>query len=121
VTTINNHPIEMLQEVLPAYGFDKGAVSVEAFGSGLINSTWKINSGGKEYVLQRVNDSVFKEPANIAHNLKLIGRFLSVHHPEYLFVGTISTNKGEELEHIKGNGYYRLFPFISGSHSKDVV
>lgn len=47
--------------ILPAYGLKEDAV-VEPFGKGLIISTWKINNGNGEYILQRVNQDVFKIP-----------------------------------------------------------
>jgi Ser/Thr protein kinase RdoA (MazF antagonist) len=107
--------------VLPAYGFENNSLKVEAFGSGLINNTWKVTASGNEYILQRVNHAVFKEPADIANNIKLIGDYLRKHHPEYHFVAPVVTNDGNEMIYQKGEGYFRMFPFVPGSHSKDVV
>jgi Ser/Thr protein kinase RdoA (MazF antagonist) len=111
----------MPHSVLPAYGLDATTLTVEAFGSGLINNTWKVSSNGDEYILQRVNHTVFKEPEDIANNIKLIGSYLKTHHPEYNFIGPVANKEGQEMIHIKGEGYFRMFPFVKGSHSKDVV
>ena len=62
----------MLQSVLPAYGLSNDTSQIETFGSGLINHTWKITAAGKEYILQRVNAAVFREPDKIAYNIRLI-------------------------------------------------
>jgi Ser/Thr protein kinase RdoA (MazF antagonist) len=107
--------------VLPAYGFENNSLKVEAFGSGLINNTWKVTASGSEYILQRVNHAVFKEPADIANNIKLIGDYLRQHHPQYHFVSPVLSNDGNEMIYQKGEGYFRMFPFVPGSHSKDVV
>jgi len=110
----------MPTSVLSAYGIN-GRSSVEAFGSGLINNTWKVIAGDQEYILQRVNHAVFKEPENIANNISLVGDYLRQNHPEYKFIAPVVTPKGDEMIHISGKGYFRMFPFVAGSHSKDVV
>ena len=111
----------MIQAVLPAYGFRESETNVESFGQGLINNTWKLTSSGKEYILQRINESVFKQPRNIADNIKLIKDHLAAHHPGYNFVAPVPSVHGDEMVFVKGEGYFRLFPFVKDSHSKDVV
>jgi Ser/Thr protein kinase RdoA (MazF antagonist) len=111
----------MPQSVLPAFGLEDAVTRVEAFGSGLINHTWKVTSSGKEYILQRVNDSVFEQPANIAHNIKIIADYLHQHYPEYCFIAPLISSDGHEMIYVKDDGFYRLFPFVANSHSKDVV
>ena len=111
----------MPKSILPAYGLEEKSPVVEAFGSGLINNTWKIIASGDEYILQRVNHAIFKEPENIANNIRLIGAYLRKNHPEYKFISPVITRSGEEMIYLKGEGYFRMFPFVAGSHSKDVV
>ena len=111
----------MLHTVLPAYGFEKNSLKVEAFGSGLINNTWKVTASGKEYILQRVNHAVFKEPGDIANNIRLIGAYLRKNHPDYKFVSPVTSSSGDEMVYMRENGYFRMFPFVPGSHSIDVV
>jgi Ser/Thr protein kinase RdoA (MazF antagonist) len=64
---------------------------------------------------------VFKEPGAIANNIRLIAEYLKQHHPEYNFVAPITSSNGEGMIYKKGEGFFRMFPFVSGSHSKDVV
>ncbi len=111
----------MTPSVLPAYGLKEESLKLEAFGSGLINNTWKVITPEKEYILQRVNHNVFKEPGDIANNISLIAEYLKQHHPEYKFVAPIISSDGEGMIYQKGEGFFRMFPFVSGSHSKDVV
>jgi len=111
----------MLRSVLLAYGFKVKSLKLEAFGSGLINSTWKVITPEKEYILQRVNNNVFKDPGDIAHNISLITEYLKQHHPEYKFVAPMISTDGEEMIYQKGEGFFRMFPFVAGSHSKDVA
>ncbi|WP_240410053.1 phosphotransferase enzyme family protein [Flavisolibacter nicotianae] len=110
-----------LAPVIEAYGFTADGISIESFGTGLINRTWKVVSAGKEYILQKINQRVFTQPHNIAHNHQLIAAYLKEHAPGYLFVAPLPTLNGEALVYHEGEGYYRLFPFVGGSHSKEVV
>lgn len=110
----------MLQNILNAYGFIND-VEVKPFGTGLINNTWAINSGSSKLILQRINHNIFKAPADIALNIRLIGNYLSKHHPGYLFVTPEKTLQQEDMLFINKEGYFRLFPFVAGSHTIDVV
>lgn len=109
--------------VLSAYGLKRELLQIETVNSGLINNTWKITDRDKAYILQRVNTMVFKEPGDIASNIQLITTYLTKHWPEYKFIAPLNSAKGEQLVHNREElpGYFRLFPFVYGSHSKFVV
>ncbi|MCU7549254.1 aminoglycoside phosphotransferase family protein [Chitinophagaceae bacterium LB-8] len=111
----------MSPSVLPAFGLKEESMRIEPFGSGLINHTWKIIAPDGNYILQRVNQEVFHKPSHIAHNIRLIADYLQEYYPEYKFIAPLLSSKGEDLVHMNGEGYFRLFPFVGGSHSKDVV
>lgn len=110
----------MLQNILHAYGFIND-VEVQPFGTGLINHTWTINNGQNKLILQRINHQVFKSPADIAANIRMIGNYLAKHHPQYLFVTPEKTLQQEDIVYVTKEGYFRLFPFVKGSHTIDVV
>jgi Ser/Thr protein kinase RdoA (MazF antagonist) len=111
----------MTQTVLSAYGFKEGETNIEVFGKGLINNTWKVTAAGEAYILQRINDRAFKQPRHIANNIKLIKDHLDQHFPGYNFVAPVASMDGDEMVFIKEEGFFRLFPFVKGSHSKEVV
>lgn len=108
------------QAVLSQFGLVEETTQIIPFGSGLINHTWKVITPEKDYILQRVNHAVFKDPSAIAYNTKRIANYLKEKHPEYLFVAPVSTKNRNEMEYLD-EGYFRMFPFVAGSHSKDVV
>ncbi len=109
-----------MNSVLEAYGLQSS--NIELFGSGLINSTWKLTTpAGEHYILQRVNDEIFKHPEHIAHNIKVVSEYLSQHHPQYNFVAPVTAKDGSEMIYLKEKGCFRLFSFIAGSHSKDIA
>lgn len=104
------------------YSFIKGTYEIDEFGTGLINHTWVVteHNSRKRYIFQRVNDSVFKKPEDIAHNIKVVNRYLKDNYPDYLFEAPILTKKGKQILKTE-EGYFRLFRFVPGSHTIDVV
>jgi Ser/Thr protein kinase RdoA (MazF antagonist) len=107
--------------VLPAYGLNDAALKAEPVGNGLIHRTWKIISPDKEYILQQVNHRVFKEPETIAGNIGLLAAYLKQYYPEYSFIAPLADMSGNVLVYREGKGYFRLFPFVRGSFTINVV
>ena len=112
---------EIYRSVLSAYEIEKNLLKMESFGSGLINTTWKISTTEGEYILQKINHAIFKRPKDIAHNIHLIDSYIRRKYPTYRFIGPVSAKDGETVVYEKGLGYFRLFPFVSGSHSLEIV
>lgn len=111
----------MTTSILAAFGITSNGVSCEPFGSGLINTTWRVNSEGNTYILQKINQTVFREPFHIAENIRNIANYLQQHHPEYYFVTPVKTIDQKELAYQENEGYFRLVPFVSGAHTQNVV
>lgn len=110
-----------MHSVLAAYNLIGQGVKLTPFGSGLINHTWKVEDMGKEYILQRINNEVFKQPGDIENNIKKIGTHLQENCREYNFAAPVKTLSGHEMMYSEEEGYFRMFPFIALSHSIDVV
>lgn len=111
----------MLQKILEAYGINEAAHSITPVGSGLIHKTWKLIDGERVFILQQINHNVFHDPYAIAENTEQVARYLREHHSTYLFVAPIPTKTNENVFYSETEGYYRLFPFVKGSHSIDSV
>jgi Ser/Thr protein kinase RdoA (MazF antagonist) len=111
----------MISSILNEYGIRYEDSLVELIASGLINRTWKITFGKQQFILQRINDHVFNKPLELADNIRMIDKYLVQHSPSYLFVSPIKSNSSEEVVHDKQEGYFRLFPFVPGSHTINVV
>ena len=110
----------MTSTILNAYGLSAES-KIEQLTSGLINKTWKVTDGENQFILQQINHQVFKKPYDVAANIRMVDEYLKEHAPQYLFVAPISTAQHEDLFYLKDEGYFRLFPFIKGSHSINVV
>jgi Ser/Thr protein kinase RdoA (MazF antagonist) len=110
----------MISTILNAYGLSVES-KIDQLTSGLINKTWKVTDGDKQFILQQINHQVFKKPYDIAANIRMVDEYLKEQAPQYLFVAPVSTTDKEDLFYLKGEGYFRLFPVIKGSHTINVV
>ncbi len=111
----------MIESVLNEYGIHDEEGRIEPLTNGLINSTWKITTGKQQFILQRINELVFKNPYFLAENVRMVDQYLAQQSPSYLFVSPIKTKQQKEIFHDKQKGYFRLFPFVQGSHTINVV
>ncbi len=111
----------MVQQILAAYNLNHNQSEVEPVNNGLINATWRIKNSKGDFILQRINHSIFKHPSAIASNLRMLNNYLSQKSPDYLFIAPIKTNKNEEMVLLDGEGYFRLFPYVENSHTINAV
>ena len=111
----------MIEKILEVYGIDPQKSRIESLTSGLINNTWKVSEGSTEYIVQRINQQVFKKPFEVAANIRMIDSYLDEHSPSYLFVSPIANVHGDDIYHEESMGYFRVFPYINGSHTINSV
>jgi Ser/Thr protein kinase RdoA (MazF antagonist) len=110
----------MLDAVLSAYNLPPDT-TVIPHGTGLINRTWLLQAGKVKYILQRINEQVFPFPQYIAENIEKIGGYLAIHYPGITFPRPIPDKHGTPLVTTGPDAWFRLYPFIEGSHTIDVV
>jgi Ser/Thr protein kinase RdoA (MazF antagonist) len=106
-----------VKNILLKYNLIEENVFIELITKGLINTTWKIEDDGQQYILQCINDYVFREPYKIAENIRMIGAYLSKADAASLFPSPIKTKDGTDLVYDEKKRWFRLFPFIHGSHT----
>lgn len=111
----------MIQQILAAYDLPETPSEVEPIHNGLINQTWRIKNLHGEFILQRINDTIFKHPSAIASNLRMLADYLLQKYPGYLFIAPIKTNNNEEMTCVEDKGYFRLSPYVKKSHTIDAV
>ena len=102
-----------MDQALKAYNLESSDLKIEKIHNGLINSTWCIKNSHRSYILQKINQKVFKNPKAIASNISLIDGYLSHKYPTYIFTSPIKTKRNTEMVEVDGSAY-RLFPFIEG-------
>ncbi|NMP04129.1 aminoglycoside phosphotransferase family protein [Pseudoalteromonas arctica] len=97
---------------------------VSVIGSGHINSTWLLTCIDKQFIVQKLNTEVFKYPAQLVNNAKLIEQHLNTKQLQSNYpletVKHIAIQNNEHLIEIDST-HYRVLNYISDSYSEDVV
>lgn len=94
--------------------------SIEPFGKGHINSTYKVVlSNSVEYILQKLNTQVFTNPKRIIENHCRIQD--SIQFKEIEIPVLIRTTQGTYLYVDQDNNTWRMMNFIKDSYSIEVV
>ena len=118
-------------EIILHFRVQGRVISCEAFGSGHINSTFRVtlddNGANREFILQMINTSVFKNPDKLMENYIGVTRFLrkkaqaSGGDPDRETLNLIKTLDGKYY-HVTDDGqYWRLMLFVADSISYDKV
>lgn len=93
---------------------------IYAFGNGHINDTYRVvndDPGSPDYVLQRVNDAVFPDVGGLMQNISQVTEHVRKKSGQGEQVLALIPTLEGELFYEDGNGYWRVFEFLSGSHS----
>ena len=101
-------PRSELDAVLASMGV-KDALAVGRYGGGHINDTFRVcAASGAEYILQRVNTGIFTDVAALADNVRTV-------------TGHLKAKGARTIDVVAFEGPWRLYRFISGCTSYDVV
>lgn len=91
-------------------------ISCVAFGHGHINCTLKIiTDAGKEYVLQKINKYVFKDPLKVMANASAVTNFLRERNSDpRSALHFIPTLRGNYCHRDNRGEFWRMYDFVGG-------
>lgn len=116
-----------LQKVLHSFALPQQTYSINPFGSGHINHTYRVqpvNGVGQEYLLQKINHEVFRDVAGMMNNIERVTRYLreaSVMQEDQQTLTLILANDGQSFVHTSDGSFWRVFVFMTDLLSYDVV
>lgn len=99
--------------------FTDAPLTIRPFGEGLIHETLLVSQLDKKWILQGFNDSVFRFPERIDHNLGLLSKHAAIHPLPFQLPLPLPNVNGRGLTAIQGKNY-RLFDFVEGSTLQQV-
>ncbi len=106
------------------FSFDRW-LGVEPLGNGHINDTYLIrfDKGGivQQYVLQRLNHHIFKQPQALMLNIRKVSDYLVKQDYPYQVVGPVPTITGDLLLEDEAGNYWRVFPFVPNSYTPEAL
>ena len=95
----------------------KGIVEeIKAHGNGHIHETYRVITRDRDtpdYLLQKINDQVFKDVSGMMANIQVVTQFLSQKAPHQRNLELILTRNDKPFFEYKGN-YWRVFVFLEG-------
>jgi len=98
-------------------------VNIIPYGNGLINDTWRITANTQQFILQKINPTVFPNPELIMANLEAMTEHLK-HYPEEIVKLQFPEilKAGEQSYFIDdASGFWRALSFINNTESIETL
>ncbi len=109
------------QKIAECFALPTAIAAIKPLGNGLINHTYLVTcEDGTRYVLQRINQNVFGEPARLMENFAGVCRFLEKKiaaeggDPARECVRPVSTLDGKDFFYSPEDGYWRINAYVEG-------
>ena len=111
------------KEIVPKFAIEGTLTEAVPYGSGHINDTVRLtcaleNGGQKRYILQRMNDGIFKNPVELMENVMNVTSFLRKKiverggDPERETLNVIRTVGGDNFLKDEEGDFWRMYIFI---------
>jgi len=100
-----------LEQCISAF-LDDSRFTAKPFGSGHINSTYRITTADGEYILQRINHHVFPRPDKVMENGVAVTEHLRKKGSNALTF--LRTKEGSACFRDQDGNYWRMYEFIPG-------
>ena len=109
---------KIIFEVANNFKLEGDISNILPYGTGLINNTFLIKTNKIDYILQKINNFVFKNPEKLMENIYLVTKYIKRKGGNSLEL--IKTKDNLLLKKNK-SGYYRCYKMIKNSKSYDTV
>jgi len=122
----------MLKTIITQFNIPGSFVRANRFGSGLINDTYLCefvdNGAARKYIVQRINDAVFKQPEQVMQNVEVVTNHVisalrkrGVIDPGAVTPALVQTRDGRSFLRGANGTYWRMFHFIETGAVYDTV
>ncbi len=113
----------LYQEALDAFVNPFHEVTVQPIAGGLINLSYKVTSmrTGISFLLQRINDQIFSEPAKIQANYEMLCKYLEEEQSSFVMPELKYFPGGANFFQDSRDHCWRVFEFIPGTRTHDVA
>ncbi len=104
-----------MQQVLRQFQFQGSVIGCEPFGNGHINRTYRVVcSGGREYILQRINRVAFRQPEALMENIAAVTRYMAAQDGPLQTLHLVATKDGGTFCADDTGEYWRAYDLVSG-------
>ncbi len=99
-------------EIVDKFNLEGNPLIVKNYANGLVNKTYLVETTKHKYILQRINNYVFKNPLKVMNNIELITRQLKEKNIPTLSI--VYTKDSKNIYYDKSdNSYYRMYKFLT--------
>lgn len=117
----------MMEELFNVFAFDGDLVEMKHYGNGHINDTYKVVTTTSQYIIQRINHYVFKQPGQLMANYRLVTTYLKERIArrggdvtrETLTI--VPTKDGKDFYRTADGQYYRAILFILDTYCLETI
>ena len=108
---------QYLKQIIEQFTLDSPAASCERYGHGHINVTYLvISQSGRRYILQKINNHVFKDVAGLMENIAAVTGYLSKKGADSRSVlNLVPTVDGKTYLSHEDGSFWRIYDFVEGS------
>ena len=110
-----------MNEIFKLFSTEGEIQSVTPYGNGHINQTFLAVTDKKRYILQKINNNIFRDVDGLMNNIHLVGEYLSERDPDPRHVLKPIPAKDGGLYVLRDDTYWRLYNFIEESICLDAV
>lgn len=100
-----------IEKIYNYFNIQGSLVNINCYGDGHINDTFLIETDFKKYIIQKINNKVFKKPNKLMKNFCLITSWLEKNDNQYQGIKLVKTKKGK-MYLKKDKKYYRCYEYI---------
>lgn len=123
---VRKKPISDIREIATQFELGGTLIAADRYGRGHINDTYLVlvgrNGGETRFILQRINQYVFRDPESLMENIRRITEHLrSKITGSRSCLSLVPANDGSYFFLDEEAGYWRAYQFIEGASSYDEV
>ena len=107
--------LSIAQHVFSYYFEEAQVIDYSVINNGLINKTYKLGTSQGVYILQEINQNVFKEPELALENIKRVSLWLNKYEFNYSFPTPVHFT----YQYCYGK-LWRLFPYINATSHNEI-
>ncbi len=104
-----------MREVAALFRLAGNVKDVSPYGNGHINETYLVQTTQRRYILQRINNRVFRDVPALMGNIGAVSDFLAARDPDPRHVLMPIRTHDDALYAVVDGGYYRVYDFIESS------
>ncbi len=120
------------ESIIKNFSLDGSFIKSEPYGFGHINDTYAVyftmnNGEVKRFILQRINNSIFKSPEKLMENIQSVTSFLrkkiieSGGNPDRETLNVIPAKDGKAFYKSESGDFWRVYAFIEDARTYQIV